>query len=196
MNSDNNELEMLAGMFNWVADTFYNIPTADKLALVEGNIALWPDETANALEGISSILNSLKQDSLNVIVQDFHRLFIGPGKKDVYPWGSVYTDEESLLFGDTTTAWENFCQIHSIQITPNTNEPTDHFALIFSAISAVLNSEQAEEVRIEIIKEIINKHFSPWGEQVLTSIIEKAKTGYYRGFAVLAQNLLVKVETL
>ncbi len=196
MNSDNNELEMLAGMFNWIADIFYNVPTAEKLVLVDENITQWPDENANALENINTILQSLKEDGFDTIKRDFYKLFIGPGKKAVYPWGSIYTDKENLLFGDTTTAWEQFCREKGIQITPSTNEPTDHFALIFSAISAVLNSEQAEDVRIAIIKEIVNTHFSPWGEQVLTSIIEKAKTGYYQGFAMLAQNLLGKVEAL
>ena len=36
------------------------------------------------------------------LMWEYRRLFIGPGAKPAPPWGSVYTDRECVVFGDTT----------------------------------------------------------------------------------------------
>lgn len=196
MNDKNDELAILGAMFRWVSDVFYSEPTNEILKFVRENISMWPDSDSDCQPQITEILTSIEIDGLESIKRDFYRLFIGPGKKEVYPWGSVYTDKENLLFGDTTVAWEHFCNENSIAISLNSNEPTDHFALIFSAIAAVLDSSLNERNRILVVKSIYNDHFSPWGAEVLSLIAQKSKTNYYKCFSQLALKLIHKIEAL
>lgn len=179
-----------AAMYAWLADVFYKAPTAEKLGYVASNINQWPVSSDAQRCIVESILSSIEHNGVDFIREDFNRLFIGPGKKEVYPWGSVYTDEEGLLFGPSTVAWELFCKQHSIEVQLDSNEPTDHFALIFSALSAVMQSGYDEKEKANIIDSIVNSHLMPWGEKVLHDVKRYARTDYFRGFSVLAIDLL------
>ncbi len=194
MSNPHQDLAMLGAMFRWLSDVFYYIPTEERLSFTKENIDLWPDAETSLL--IPAILTSIEHDGLEIIERDFYRMFIGPGKKEVYPWGSVYTDNENLLFGDTTVAWEKFCQQHSIQITPTMNEPTDHFALIFSALAAVLDSDLPETQKIAVAQQIYHDHFSAWGDELLQQVVAKANTEYYKTFAILSQHSIATLTKL
>ncbi|WP_394130848.1 molecular chaperone [Shewanella maritima] len=183
-------LEQSAAMLNWVADVFYHPPSTEKLKLTKEIIEQWPNIAGDPSNEISAIITSIETDQLEVINHDFHCLFIGPGKKLVYPWGSVYTDQEGLLFGNSTQFWESFCQHNEISITPNSNEPTDHFGLMFSALSAIMSSENTEEVKLKQISTLLKDHFSPWGEKVLNDIHSHSKTNYYISFSILASHII------
>lgn len=179
-----------AAMFNWLADIFYQVPTAEKLTVVTSNLANWPKQSTELQVHINAILGSIEADGCSEINQDFHRLFIGPGEKEVYPWGSVHIDEEALLFGPSSIAWKQFCVENNINVQPEKNEPTDHFALFFSALAAVMQSEYHTQEKSRIVNQILHNHFQPWGLKVLLLIQEKAQTNYFKGFALLAEDLL------
>lgn len=179
-----------AAMFTWLADVFYQTPNEKKLVDVTDNIISWPLLSNDNRTTITAVLSSIELDGFSSIRDDFTRMFIGPGKKEVYPWGSVYTDEEGLLFGPSTLAWEAFCKELNIEIKPESNEPTDHFALIFSALSAIIQSEYSEKDKKKIVKTILSTHLAPWGAELLTLVEQKAQTDYFRGFAKLATELV------
>lgn len=180
----------LAAMFNWLADIFYKMPTQDRLIMVKDNIDGWPLTSKSADKLISRIKESVESDLLNDINRDFHRLFIGPGKKAVYPWGSIYTDKEGLLFGPSTIVWENFCIQYKVDIKTQSYEPTDHFALIFSALGAIIMSDYDEKSKKLICHEVLATHFGSWGDKVLSMIEVESSTNYYRSFATLAKLLI------
>ncbi|WP_194944983.1 TorD/DmsD family molecular chaperone [Shewanella sp. TC10] len=182
--------ELSGAMFNLLADAFYNPPTTDKLKLTSSSFENWPDFSGPNTEAIHAIKQSQLNNTIDDFNADYHRLFVGPGKKLVYPWGSYYTDQEGLLFGKTTKAWEDFCHTSDIKITTITYEPTDHFALIFSALSAIQLSEHTEEKKLRLIKTILLEHFSDWGIKVLNLIQEKSNTQYYSAIASLAFQLV------
>jgi TorA maturation chaperone TorD len=179
-----------SAMFTWLADVFYQTPSDLKLIAISENIKDWPLLTTDSEATISTIISSISLDGLILIKEDFNRLFVGPGKKEVYPWGSIYTDKEGLLFGPSTILWEQFCKQYNINITPSSNEPSDHFALIFYAIVAVMQSEYDNEFKGIIVDKILSTHFYPWGIELLSLIDMKAETDYFRGFSLLATDLI------
>ncbi|WP_394202548.1 molecular chaperone [Shewanella waksmanii] len=198
MSSENNSI--VAAKFNWLANVFYQVPTEVSLQLIAENIDQWPINSEASRGLIHQLKQSCQTEGIDTIKQDFHRLFIGPGKKLVYPWGSVYTDEEKLLFGRTTIAWEQFCRQHQIDIKPDSNEPTDHFGLFFAAISAVFTSELESMEKSALVQQMLDEHFSPWGHKVLADINQLANTVFFKCFAQLALEELkplaqVSVET-
>lgn len=194
MNRKQEELVILGAMFHWVSDIFYYEPTAKKLNFVLENVSLWPDDDNETQKLIAEILTSVNQDGFEKIKEDFYKLFIGPGKKDVYPWGSVYTDKENLLFGKSTILWEEFCIKTGIVISPSSNEPTDHFALVISAIAAILSSESEPKIKVSKVQFIFREHFSPWGLDVLSLVVQNASTIYYKNFAKLALKLIDRID--
>lgn len=57
------------------------------------------------------------------------RLFVGPWALPSPPWGSVWLDRESVLFGDSTLALRQWMREKGIQFEMQQNEPEDHFGL-------------------------------------------------------------------
>ncbi|MCL1067383.1 molecular chaperone TorD family protein [Shewanella olleyana] len=190
MSSRNELLELSGAMFNILSEIFYTAPSESKLNTISETLEEWPLFSGSPEKLIASINQSLNNDTPDEISADFHKLFIGPGKKLVYPWGSCYTDQQALLFGESTKKWEQFCLTTEIVITPKSYEPTDHFALIFSAISAILLSENTEEEKSELLEIILSNHFNDWGVALLQSVKDKACTSYYSATASLALNLI------
>jgi TorA maturation chaperone TorD len=94
------------------------------------------------------------------------------------------------LFGPSSIAWEQFCKKYNISILPSSNEPLDHFALIFYAIAAIMKSEYDNESKGKIVDLILSDHFHPWGMKLLSLIESKAKTDYFCGFSLLATDLI------
>lgn len=187
----NNECDVIAAAkFKWLASVFYQVPTKESLNSITEVLSQWPVSHSSTKELISRLERSIEQQGIDAIKQDFHLLFVGPGKKLVYPWGSVYTDEEGLLFGPSTMLWEGFCRANEIEIKPDSNEPTDHFALFFAAIAAILASEYEVSKKLSLIEELLSTHFSPWGEEVLLQITQQASTDYFQCFADLAKREL------
>ncbi|MCZ0778023.1 Tat proofreading chaperone DmsD, partial [Klebsiella pneumoniae] len=57
----------------------------------------------------------------------WQRLFIGPWALPAPPWGSVWLDKESVLFGDSTLALRQWMRENGIALEADGNEPEDHF---------------------------------------------------------------------
>ena len=184
----NSQLKIVqsTAMFNWLADVFYHPLTIEKLKVTQEVIDDWPTLAGDQSDAIKQIINSIEQDGLAKIQADFQRLFIGPGQKLVYPWGSVNSELEGLLFGKSTERWEAFCNTNHIEITTQTYEPSDHFALFFSAIAAIMQSDNDQATQLELIDELLTSHFNEWGLMVLSNITQKATTNFYAQFAKLA----------
>lgn len=66
--------------------------------------AEWPYGDKAALEEIGEQLQCTVGADPADLDRDYHRLFVGPGKLAAPPWGSVYLDSESVLFGDSCVA--------------------------------------------------------------------------------------------
>ena len=186
MSSTQRQIEESTAMFNWLADIFYRSPTIEKLQTTKAVINEWPILAGDPSDSISQILHSIEQDDLAIIKADFQRLFIGPGKKLVYPWGSVNSEPEGLLFGKSTEQWEAFCITNHIEISTHAYEPSDHFALFFSAIAAIMQSDNDQAIKLELIDEVLTGHFNDWGVELLRNITEKSTTKFYSQFAKLA----------
>ncbi len=46
------------------------------------------------------------------------------------PWGSVWLDKESVLFGDSTLALRQWMRENGIALEADGNEPEDHFGTV------------------------------------------------------------------
>ncbi|QIZ78031.1 TorD/DmsD family molecular chaperone [Ferrimonas lipolytica] len=150
----------------------------------------WPqfgDEQAHRL-AIKLITDSIVNDSAYEIERDYYQLFVGPGAMTAYPWGSVYTDKENLLFGATAVAFKEFCQRYGIELTLDHHQPLDHIGLVVGVLGSLLQNEQ-----LQATDELLVEHLMPWAPRLLECVNGNAKTGFYRGFAMLTEQMLARL---
>jgi len=188
MNQINNQ-DMYIVALRVLHNQFYHSPTSTSLEELEqsGLLDAWPalGSTRVLDKAITGITASLQRGEPEVIETDYYRLFVGPGPVLAYPWGSVYTERENLVCGESTIAFQRFCLEHGVELQPEQVGPTDHFGLMLAILAALL--EQGND---EGVNELLQKHLMPWAPRMLELVCQHAGTDYYRGFAQLTGQLL------
>ncbi|MCG9014619.1 molecular chaperone TorD family protein, partial [Laribacter hongkongensis] len=125
------------------------------------------------------------------LAREHQRLFVGPAALPAPPWGSVYLDEESVLFGDSTRALQAFAGRHGIALETGQREPLDHFGLVCWLVAHA--AEAGDEAAVH---ELLCEHLLPWSGRFL-SLFEEASAGtpFYQAAAGLARLTLDALQT-
>lgn len=138
----------------------------------------WPLDEASLLP----IAKTLRTPSDEPLPDAWQRLFIGPWALPAPPWGSVWLDRESVLFGDSTLALRQWMRENNISFEVQQNEPADHFGTLL-----MLAAWLAESGRDAERDQLLAWHLLPWGQRFLTVFIEQAAHPFYTGLAQLAR---------
>lgn len=131
----------------------------------------------------AEIQKNLQIQSLEQLEQDYQTLFIGPNNLPAPPWGSVYLDKESVVFGDSLLTLRAFLQQNGIDFSLSQNEPEDHIGLMFM-LAAYLAEEQPS-----LLKPFLAEHFLPWAYRFF-ELFNAEPTPFYQGLGQLAEALL------
>lgn len=133
--------------------------------------AEWPYGDEATLEEISQQLVRALQAAPADLDRDYHRLLVGPGKLAAPPWGSVYLDSESVLFGDSCVALQRWMRNQGIQLHEGeSREPVDHIGRMLVLLSW-LSDNQPEQ-----IGPFMEEHLMTWAPRYFTQL-EPAATG-------------------
>lgn len=101
----------------------------------------WPLPEAS----LAPLVTAFQTQSEETHAQAWQRLFVGPWALPSPPWGSVWLDRESVLFGDSTLALRQWMREKGIQFEMQQNEPEDHFgSLLLMAAWLAENGRQTE----------------------------------------------------
>lgn len=111
--------------------------------------------------------------------QHYQDLFIGPNALPAAPWGSVYLDEEGVLFGDSTLALQAFMRAHHIDFMSSINEPEDHIGLMLM-LAAYL-----AEHHPDVLPAFLHEHLFTWCYQYLDALGKLEDYPFYRALAGL-----------
>lgn len=139
-------------------------------------------------------MNSVTDETLEKIRDDYLRLFIGIGKVLAPPWESVYFNENHLLFREQTLQVRNWYRRYGLEYEKIHKEPDDHISLEMSFIVCLSkralealeeNNKQKFEQLIEAQRQFLSEHLLAWGSQFCRLVIEHAETDFYRGLAYL-----------
>ena len=119
--------------------------------------AEWPYGDKAALEEIGEQLQCTVGADPADLDRDYHRLFVGPGKLAAPPWGSVYLDSESVLFGDSCVALQRWMRARGIQLHEGeSREPVDHIGRMLVLLSW-LSDNQPDQVG-----PFLDEHLMTW----------------------------------
>ncbi|HHT7855539.1 Tat proofreading chaperone DmsD [Pasteurella multocida] len=132
-------------------------------------------------EILRAIQQGLKTEQLDKAYQE---LFIGPLALSAPPWGSVYLDPESVLFGDSLLKLREFLHQHHVEFVVTQNEPEDHIGLM------LLLSVYLAETQPELLVEFLSEHLFPWSTRYLQLLANQQESVFYRGIALLTQATL------
>ena len=126
---------------------FYFAPDSDQAApLVKALTAgEWVQDWPLPAETLHPVADTFASSSDEPLADAWQRLFIGPYALPAPPWGSVWLDRESVLFGDSTLALRQWMRENNIAFEMQQNEPEDHFGtLLLLAAWLAENGREAE----------------------------------------------------
>lgn len=115
------------------------------------------------------------------LVREYRRLFVGPAPKPAPPWGSVYTDRECVVFGESTLELRAWMRRNGIARTTDERTPEDHIGLML-ALLAYLAQE-----RPTLVDEYLRLHLLTWSTHFLDQLEAAAEQPFYRGLAHLTR---------
>lgn len=146
----------------------------------------WPfvdDASAQRLLGlmVEGLGKGIDDDAL---VWEYRRLFVGPAKKPAPPWGSVYTDRECVVFGESTLALRRWMRENGIERTTDEKTPEDHIGLMLVLLAWLAANKP------ELIEPYLQDHVLTWSSHFLDQLAEAAEHPFYKGLALLAKESL------
>lgn len=147
-----------------------------------------PDAAAFAEEAAGL----LKKTSVDDLVVEHARLFMGPFKLVAPPYGSVWLDEQKTVMGDSTARVAAFYHSNGLHLADDFHELPDHFAvelefmsyLAFKQREAFAAGEVLESNRLrDLQREFLGTFLLPWLEPFTDAIIDDAEAPFYQAVA-------------
>ncbi|MGL4725033.1 MAG: Tat proofreading chaperone DmsD [Scandinavium sp.] len=171
---------VLGGLFFYAPQNENMAPLID--AFRDGS---WAQEWPEAAPFDASLIETFQTASDEPLSEAYQRLFVGPYALPAPPWGSVWLDKESVLFGDSTLALRQWMRENNIAFEAQQNEPEDHFGTLL-----MLSAWLKENGREEAWQQLLAWHLLPWSGRFLQTFIENADHPFYRALGQLTQQTL------
>ncbi|MEY8315098.1 Tat proofreading chaperone DmsD [Adlercreutzia muris] len=154
--------------------------------------AQWPfvgDEIAAVESALAAMKEGLAAGAdHDDVVWEYRRLFVGPGHLPAPPWGSVYTDRECVVFGESTLALRAWMRAVGVERLADERTPEDHIGLMLALLSFL-----AAE-RPELVDDYLRDHLLTWAPHYLEALEEAAEQPFYVGLARLTRLTLVGLQ--
>ena len=170
------------------ADAFAALAELDVAAAA----AQWPfagDEIAAVESALAAMKEGLAAGAdHDDVVWEYRRLFVGPGHLPAPPWGSVYTDRECVVFGESTLALRAWMRAVGVERLADERTPEDHIGLMLALLSFL-----AAE-RPELVDEYLRDHLLTWAPHYLEGLAEAADHSFYRGLARLTRATMLGMQ--
>ncbi|OOH92113.1 DMSO reductase maturation protein DsmD [Pasteurellaceae bacterium 15-036681] len=183
-------------LYQWISTTgrllgtlFYYEPKDERSQSViewfkqDDSLELW--KGLDNLEHISTLIQQgIKQD----LDSQFQDRFIGPNPFVAPPWGSVYLDPESVVFGNSLLTLREFLRKHQIQFVTKYEEPEDQFGVM------LLLSAYIAEQKPHLLNEFLSHHLFTWSSRYLELFLGQNGSPFYQAMGILAQTTLIEWE--
>ncbi|WP_318389392.1 Tat proofreading chaperone DmsD [Enterobacter sp.] len=172
---------------------FYYPPQSEQAAPLVAALQTpdWQMQWPLAPEVLQPLAEAFADGSDEPLSDAWQRLFIGPWALPAPPWGSVWLDRESVLFGDSTLALRQWMRENSIVFETGQNEPEDHFGTLL-----MLTAWLMEQSRYRECEQLLAWHLLPLAGRFLTVFNEHAGHPFYRALGELTRLTLAQWQSI
>ncbi len=184
--------ETLAPFFLQDPQTGSAAPAFEAVASLDCSAAAddWPfGVKADIDSGLQTMHDSLLDGMTDDLIWEYRRLFIGPTPKAAPPWGSVYTDRECVIFGESALALQRWMGEQGIESHAGAGEPPDHIGLMLALMTWIVRE------RPEILVEFLREHLLTWASHFLDLLAEVAEHPFYKGLAIVSKASLEGIQS-
>ncbi|HDR2890943.1 TPA: Tat proofreading chaperone DmsD [Enterobacter asburiae] len=168
---------VLGALFGFAPDSEQAAPLVSALTTSD-----WYQDWPYAHESLATLAQTFKIPADEPLSEAWQRLFIGPYALPAPPWGSVWLDRESVLFGESTLALRQWMRENAIAFDMQQNEPEDHIGTLL-----MLAAWLAENGRDTECDQLLAWHLLPWSPRFLSVFIDNAGHPFYVALGKLAQ---------
>lgn len=168
---------VLGALFGFAPDSEQAAPLVSALTTSD-----WYQDWPYAHESLATLAQTFKTPADEPLSEAWQRLFIGPYALPAPPWGSVWLDRESVLFGESTLALRQWMRENAIAFDMQQNEPEDHIGTLL-----MLAAWLAENGRDTECDQLLAWHLLPWSHRFLSVFIDNAGHPFYEALGKLAQ---------
>lgn len=150
----------------------------------------WPfGDAAELACGLADMVGGLDAGITDDLTWEFRRLFVGPGHKAAAPWGSVYTDHDGVIFGESALELGAWMRRVGIARRADDGEPEDHLGLLLAQMAWIARE------RPELLREFLGLHVLTWSSHYLDKLEAETRHPFYRGLAVVTRVSLEGVQS-
>lgn len=150
----------------------------------------WPYGSEHELKNISLLLEEARDSSPEHLDREFHHLFVGPGNLDAPPWGSVYLDSESVVFGDSCMALTRWMKTNGVTLHEGeSREPADQIGRMLVLLGWLCENSP------DLIDEYLRLHLMTWAPIYFDRLETAAEGPFYRAIAKLARLTLAEITS-
>ncbi|MFS2225826.1 Tat proofreading chaperone DmsD [Pantoea sp. B65] len=163
---------------------FYHAPDSEQVAPLLRMLSepAWSQTWPLAHPQLMPLSVKLAQGQDRQLMAAWQRLFIGPDALPAPPWGSVWLDRESVLFGDSLLQLRKWMKQHGIHSGLRPGEPEDHIGALL--MLAAWLAENGQQQRLD---ELLAWHLLPWADAFLQLLIARAGHPFYQALGQLTQ---------
>jgi TorA maturation chaperone TorD len=199
-----------ASVLYFLSDAYLNAPRADVIQALRsgGLLESWPldrnhPDTAAGLERLERFYTNWSPDRIDLLEDDYTRLFIGVGKTLAPPYESVYLSEEHILFERETLEVRHWYAKHGLGVPQQHVVPDDHigYELFFLArlcerVGFYLDSgdTQATAAVRDDIRIFIDAHPHRWVGLFVSRMLKHAHTDFYPAIGLLTRSAVEQVR--
>lgn len=184
-------LEAMAA-FSFFNKVLLDAPEKEYIKAVKESAALFDEwcfqKSTESLAGLAMLKNYLKNykdEDFEELLDNFNKLFIGPGHLFAPPWESVYKEQDHTIFGESTLQVRARYRKFGLEINNLNKEPDDHIAfecayLNYLCAAAAASGDAPEK---EEIISFLTAHPATWVDEFTEKMTENSATDFYRGIA-------------
>lgn len=143
------------------------------------------NETDENTTCLSNIISLFKNENADALQLEHDYLFSGVGDMKAPPWGSVYLDKESVVFGESLVEYRQFLQQCHLSFDKNSNEPEDHIGLMLMTLGLLFEDEKY----IQAI-DLLENHLMTWFGFYIKRLMSATQSPAYTELAKSTQEIL------
>ncbi len=187
--------QALYNALSLVAGCFYR-PTPEFLESLQALPEIVTYLDPEMADAAGRMLAAFQEQSLDELLKEYSRLFIGPFQLEAPPFGSVYLESEGRLMGQSTAEVKRIYQECGLDISPDFQSPPDHVAAELEFVAYLgwqeKGSQDQEQKRFyqEQRTLFVHRHIGHWFPLLAENIEKHTILAFYLELSRLTRQLL------